>query len=102
LLKKHWGTLTWPPQFDMTVQVQVPPGLAVIHNFTMDVDPRNIDNYLGGNADDLDPNPGQQQENDFGTLAGGAVSRAEKNRAMVNRDNIAQAMWEDYQWVRGE
>lgn len=75
----------------------MPPGLAATHNFTMDHNPNDIDHYLDGGEDDLDPNPGQPQENGFGTLANGAVTQAEKNRATRSRDVIAQAMWEDYQ-----
>jgi len=86
----------------MSIQAQVPPGLAATHNFMMDHDPHDIDHYLNGDEDDLNPNPGQPQANEFGTLADGAVTQAEKNRATGNRDDIAQAMWEDYQRVLGE
>lgn len=86
----------------MSIQAQVPPGLAAIHNFIMDVDPNDINNYLNGDADDLDPNPGQPQANEFGTLASGAVTQTEKNQATRKRDDIAQAMWEDYQRVLRE
>jgi hypothetical protein len=93
------GILTRPPQFSMTVQAKVPPALAAAHNFIMDHDRGDIDEYLEDNEDDLDPNPGQPIENDLGTLADGAVTRAEKDRATVKRDSIAQAMWDDYQTV---
>lgn len=36
-------------------------------------------------------------ENEFGTLANQAVSRAEKDRAVLYRDQISQAMWDNYQ-----
>ena len=102
VLKKRWAILTRPSQFPMSIQAQVPPGLAATHNFIMDVDPLDIDNYLNGDEDDLDPNPGQPQENEFGTLAAGAVTQTEKNRATLQRDDIAKAMWEDYQRVLRE
>jgi hypothetical protein len=58
----------------MAIQAQIPPGLAATHNFIMDNDPRDIDNYLTGNlTDDLDPNPGVVVENEFGTLASRSV-----------------------------
>ena len=82
----------------MAIQAQVPPGLAALHNFIMDTDPYDIDHYLSGNLEvDLDPNPGVVAENEFGQLANRAVSRAEKERAMRKRDQIAQAMWNDYE-----
>jgi len=99
VLKKRWAILTRPPQFNISIQVQVPPGLAAVHNFIMDTDPHDLDHYLNGDADDFDPNPGQPQENEFGTLAASAVTRTEKERATRERDNIGQAMWDDYQRV---
>lgn len=82
----------------MPIQAQIPPGLAAVHNFIMNNDPHDIDHYLTGVLrDDLDPNPGAVMENEFGMLANQSVSRAEKARAVLYRDQIAQAMWEDYQ-----
>jgi len=81
----------------MAVQAKVPPALAASHNFIMDHDPGDINEYLEDNKNDLDPNPGQPLENEFGMLATGAVTRTEKNRATAKRDSIAQAMWDDYQ-----
>jgi len=81
----------------MAVQAKVPPALAASHNFIMDHDPGDLNEYLEDNENDLDPNPGQPLKNEFGMLATGAVTRTEKNRATVKRDSIAQAMWDDYQ-----
>lgn len=86
----------------MDIQSQVPPALAALHNFIMDHDPQDINEYLNDNKEDLDPNPGQPQENAFGALASGAVTRTERNRATQKRDEIAQAMWNDYQRVLRE
>lgn len=98
VLKKHWGILTHPPQFSMSIQAQIPPALAATHNFIMDNDPHDIDNYLTSVLqDDLDPNPRVAMENEFGTLANQAVSRAEKDRAALYWDQISQAMWDNYQ-----
>lgn len=100
VLKKRWAVLVHPPQFSMSIQAQIPPALAGLHNFILDHDPNDIDEYLTGNdEEDLDPNPGQPQENMFGTLADRAVTRAEKDRATRARDEIAEAMWRDYQAV---
>lgn len=98
VMKKRWGILTRPPQFSMSIQAQIPPGLAALHNFIMDTDPYDIDHYLSGNLeDDIDPNPGMVVENEFGRLADSAVSRAERERATANRDQIAEAMWDNYE-----
>jgi len=88
----------------MTIQAKVPPALATSYNFIVDHDPGDIGKYLEDNEDDLDPNPRQPLKNQFGTLADGAVTQAEKDRATVKRDSIAQAMWNHYQrvlWMRG-
>jgi hypothetical protein len=74
VMKKCWGILTCPPQFSMTIQAKVPPALAASHNFIMDHDSGDIDEYLEDNEGDLDPNPGQPSENELGTLADGAVT----------------------------
>lgn len=84
----------------MSVQVQIPPALAALHNFIMEIDPHDVDEYLADSDEeesDLDPNPGQPMENEFGVLAGGHVTQAEKNQATANRDRIARAMWTDYE-----
>lgn len=90
----------------MAIQVQIPAALAATHNFIMDHDPHDIEEYLAGNdEEDLDPNPGQPTANEFGTLADGVVTQVEKDRATSKQDEIAQAMWNDYQAIlrqRGE
>ncbi|KAF8156547.1 hypothetical protein B0H34DRAFT_658132, partial [Crassisporium funariophilum] len=95
VMKKHFGILTRPPQFSMAIQAKAPPGLAATHNFIMDHDPGDINECF--DEEDLDPNPGHPQENEFGTLADGAVTQAEKDRATEMRNDIAEAMWNDYQ-----
>ena len=97
VIKKRRAILTWPPQFSMTIQAKVPPALAASHNFIVVHDPGDINEFLEENENDLDPSPGQPLKNEFGTLATGAVTHAEKDRATVKRDSIAQAMWDDYQ-----
>lgn len=89
----------------MAIQAKVQPGLAATHNFITDHDPGDIEECLDDDEGDLDPNPGIPQENEFGILADSAVTPADKAQAMIMRDGIAQAMWEDYQRVlqmRGE
>lgn len=81
----------------MAVQAQIPPAICALHNFILNHDPRDIDHYLSGNEDDLDPTPGQAQDNDFGLLASTAVTAAEREGATAHRDRIAEQMWNDYQ-----
>lgn len=103
VLKKKWGVLTRPPQFSMEIQAQIPPAMCAIHNFIHNHDPDDAAQYLSGDEEhDVNSNPGQTQENDFGVLAAAAVTSAEKTRSEEKRDRVAQAMWDDYQRVLHE
>jgi len=88
----------------MNIQARIPPALAALPNFILNHDPHDIDEYLSGDPqldeNDLDPNPGQPEDNEFGLLANGAVTRSEKRRATAARNIIAEAMWRDYQQVQ--
>lgn len=99
VVKNRWKILTIAPQFPMNIQVQIPPALAALHNFIMKYDPQDVQEYLGDSDSDsnLNPNPGQPHESEFGDLADGAVTQAEKNHATAARDALAKAMWRQYQ-----
>ena len=43
-----------PPQFDMSMQVRLPPALAAVHNFIRKHDPHDLDSY----ENIEDPQPG--------------------------------------------
>jgi hypothetical protein len=97
VLKKKWGILTQPPQYSLSIQAQVPPALAAVHNFIMDHDPEDINEYLTNSEDDLDPNPGSTHSfENYGALSQHAVDAAEKAHAGLYRDWIASAMWDQY------
>jgi hypothetical protein len=78
-----------PPQFDMSVQARIPASLAAVHNFIRKHDPQEIHNF----SDILDDIP---DEEEFGELADGPSSRAERLQAQEDQEEIAQSMWEDY------
>jgi hypothetical protein len=85
VLKKKWTILIQPPQFSMEIQAWVPPAMCALHNFILNHNPHDINNYLTGNdEDDFDPNPGRVQENDFGSLSASAVTAAEKAHASIH------------------
>lgn len=91
VIKKRWAILTNPPQLDIELQARILPGLAAIHNLIMKHDPTDLQDF----GEVHDPEPGYVQ--DFGSLAEGPTSRAEKARADARRDRIAENMWESYQ-----
>lgn len=78
----------------MGVQARIPPGLGAMHNFILDHDPTDIEDYMD-DPDLIDPNPGAY--GDPGILAEGYVEREERERATAKRDDIAQKMWDQYQ-----
>lgn len=95
-LKKRFTILTVATHYDMDIQARIPPALAATHNFILKHDPLEADEISSQNS--RDPAPGNLPvEREFGTLARGAPTVAEKARAKTKRDNIAQAMWVSYQ-----
>jgi hypothetical protein len=65
----------------------------------MKYDPTDIEDFVGVQ----DPQPGYTTSaEDFGSLADGPVSPAEKVRADRRRDEIAQKMWDSYQAILRE
>jgi hypothetical protein len=89
VIKKRWTILTKPPQLDIELQARILPGLAAIHNLIMKHDPTDLQDF----GEVHDPEPGYV---DFGSLAEGPTSRAEKARADAWREEIAENMWESY------
>jgi hypothetical protein len=83
----------------MTVQARILPALAALHNFILQHDPTDLNDYIDVG---FDPNPGWYTEHDLGVLSEGRTTRAEKRRADERRDRIAMDMWIDYQAVLEE
>jgi hypothetical protein len=92
----------------LSVQAHIPPALAALHNFILEHDSTDVNKYLydeNGNIDCSDNQPGMRrvEEIDFGRLAATQIiSCAEKRQAEAYRDQIAQAMWDNYQHVLAE
>ncbi|KAJ6559362.1 hypothetical protein DFH09DRAFT_921635, partial [Mycena vulgaris] len=87
-----------PPEYNMDIQARIPPALAAIHNFILYHDSLEWDDILEMATED--PNPGTRandDEEDFGDLAQGPTSDAEKLRSEARRNVIAQEMWVSYQ-----
>ncbi|KAF7349661.1 putative transposase [Mycena sanguinolenta] len=99
VIKHRWTILTRPPHYDMKVQAKIPSALVALHNFILEHDEEDIDRWiLDEGAEDNLRGTRREQEIDFGRLSTtGRVSAAEKERAEKTRDEIAKAMWDDYQ-----
>jgi hypothetical protein len=78
-----------PPEYNMKLQVRLPPALGAVHNFIHIHDPEEIDNF----ADISDEGTHER----YGTLALGPAGHAERLQAAEKRDEIAERMWVQYQ-----
>lgn len=80
----------------MSVQAQIPPGLAAIHNFIMDHDDSDIHHYLDI-LKDLNILSDIVEPALFGELGQGAIGREEREHSSTLWDEIAGQMWNSYQ-----
>jgi len=87
------------PEYNLRTQAKIPLALGALHNFIHVHDPTDEaetpDDYLAGSRQvycGADINPEH---------LGAHISQAEKDRAGITRDNIAKAMWADYQRYLG-
>ena len=83
------------PKYSLWTQSKIPLALAALHNLIHHVDPddeADMDSdYEGGEAASAAAPINPEH-------LGSHISQAEKDRASTMRDNLAIAMWEDYQW----
>lgn len=104
IIKSCWEVLNHPANFDMSIQARISPALAALHNFILQFDPMDIEDFLN------DPNifnDGSEEaeyysDDMYGNLATDTPSREEKEEAERMRDEIAQSMWEQYQQWLGD
>ena len=97
ILKARFTILTSRPRYNLDIVARLPPALAALHNFIRIHDPSEINEYL------QDPDLAEWLEPRYvGELAGGFPDAAERLVANARRDEIAQAMWIQYQVHRHE
>jgi hypothetical protein len=77
----------------MEIQARIPPALCALHNFIRRHDPSDIEDYI----DATDLPGGHANGPGIGDLAERAITVTERERAHLERDRIAQAMWDSYQ-----
>ena len=87
----------------MRTQALIPAALAALHNFIQEYDPQEIRRFDDEGDDDDDDDDYQllalrmgPQPGSVGEL-GGQATPAKRARANEMRDNIASAMWKQYQ-----
>ena len=99
MVKRRWRILTAPPELDMAYQAMLTAALAALHNFIIKYDFTEVEGIVEeidrSAAAYIDRQPLDLSE--FGELAARVPDRAETRRVKRKRDEIAQAMWDDYQ-----
>jgi hypothetical protein len=103
--KRRFKLMVVAPQYSISTQAKIPAALAALHNFIRIVDPDD-------DAQDGEDNEGSSSSAQSITHSnlmevnqahlGHFISQAEKIRADKQRDDIAKAMWNDYQRVLDE
>ena len=96
VIERIFGILKWcfrilvhPAEIDMASQARIPPALAAIHNFIRVHDPEELASF----AESESFEPGFIS----GELAAGQTSPAERRQANTRQDEVAAAMWVQYQ-----
>ncbi|KIK79900.1 hypothetical protein PAXRUDRAFT_160032, partial [Paxillus rubicundulus Ve08.2h10] len=90
ILKQQWRILQVAPEYNMTVQAQIPAALCALHNFIQQYNPDKFDVEYDGDLLENDDDVA------WGQLAEGPASPAERRHADNHHDQIAQEMWVDY------
>jgi hypothetical protein len=95
VIKKVWKILTIPRSFKIDAQVKVVAALCVLHNILV-----NIREITEEDLQEIVDQDGDLEKEDLEEEQQSGMNyhimRRERTRAGVRRDNIADAMWEDY------
>ena len=77
----------------MRTQARLPAALGALHNFICNNDPGDVGDF----DDDDEENLYNRGQPFTGELAEGVPTRVEREQASQRQDNIAKAMWAQYQ-----
>ena len=91
MLKRRFQILLLAPEFSLPIQARIPAALCAMHNFISIHDPGE-DTTLTFDDDDENA-PGRFHDYDH---EASADINAPSTRRDHRRDDIAQAMWDDY------
>lgn len=94
VLKKRFRLLSIAPEYSVATQARIVPALCVVHNFIRVHDPSDLPDI----SDDEEPEVSPPD----GGLRGGFVSNAARERAIAQRDAIAEAMFAHFQASRAQ
>lgn len=90
VIKKKFHLLTAAPQYPIYTQTKLVLAICALHNFVRSYDPDDIAQY---DLEELEREVPRTHNSELGHH----VSHAETTRANSRRDEIARAMWQQYQ-----
>jgi len=101
VIKRRFKLMSAAAEYNLRTQAKIPCALAALHNYIRIHDPdddatEDFD-FLDDSTTETNPYGNLHQESDD---LGGHISNAEKQRASDRRDDIARAMWADYERER--
>lgn len=94
VVKKCCDILNRPPEYDLDIQAAIPAGLVALHNFILDHDETDLSHYM--DDDNNDAVEYDHMDDSQGSQGNGSIPQAERTRAEVQRDILAEAMWANY------
>ena len=95
VVKRRFAIMIVAPEYGLDVQAKLVAAICVLHNFIRVHDP---DDTSDEDWEELERHAPQREARDFG---GHTIGQAEQNRASRKRDEIAAAMWRQYQEYTG-
>lgn len=100
VLKQRFRILLLAPQYSLEIQARIPAALAAIHNYICEHSDADEDNPLKMNGGDIDiadmVNARHESHDNFNEDDGLTF---DDDNVDERRDQIARAMWDDYQKV---
>ena len=97
VLKRQFRILLLAPEYDMDLQARIPPALCALHNFICCHDSSDINDYADMNH--LGVSHLWADDPEIGDLAMHALTSADRESADAKWEQIAKAMWDEYQHV---
>lgn len=93
VLKRRFRILLIAPEYNLDIQAQIPTALCAIHNFIRQHEPEELPAIV----DNLPESDYLDHTHDLSAVE--LIEEDSQSQPSIRRDQIAQAMWEDYQHV---
>jgi hypothetical protein len=94
VVKRRFALMTAAPEYDLHTQSKITLALCVLHNFIRVHDPQDLS---GEKKEEVEAELNRRAPRRGPEEYGHYVSPEESSRASNRRDQIAKAMWEQYQ-----